>query len=319
MNKKFYHRIIDSIDLILTSKSKIFSSTKVVLYHSVSKTKSFLLDNLGPTMFVDENIFERHLMYYKENYNIISLRDFFSKKSIPKNSLIITFDDGYRDNFLNVYPLLEKHSIPATICITTDFLNNNDLLWLSKIQLLKSLNIDSSKFSKIDLYQNNHKELDEFVNRVFKSNGLNLLDFTKKFQLYLNSDDIYNMNPDIISICSHSKNHYKSIDLDMVSRIIQIKNSINDLSRFKDYYLPVYSFPYGDFGNTFDSIDLEILRDNNIRHYFSSQNGGGLNYNKHNFEIKRASISDRCLKTENLKKFIETPISLRKKIKSYIN
>jgi len=40
---------------------------------------------------------------------------------LPSHAALITFDDGYSDNYTNAYPVLKKHGVPALIFITTDF------------------------------------------------------------------------------------------------------------------------------------------------------------------------------------------------------
>ena len=50
---------------------------------------------------------------------------------LPENPVIITFDDGYVDNFKNVFPVLEKHHMKATIFLVTDYIGfyPNYLTW----------------------------------------------------------------------------------------------------------------------------------------------------------------------------------------------
>jgi peptidoglycan/xylan/chitin deacetylase (PgdA/CDA1 family) len=52
---------------------------------------------------------------------------------IPPNSVALTFDDGYRDNFEHVFPLLKKLGAPATIFLTTAFINQDDVPWNDKV------------------------------------------------------------------------------------------------------------------------------------------------------------------------------------------
>ena len=39
---------------------------------------------------------------------------------VPDNAVVVTFDDGYKDNFLNAFPILKQLSIPASIFLATD-------------------------------------------------------------------------------------------------------------------------------------------------------------------------------------------------------
>ena len=69
----------------------------VFLYHQVNN-----LSNITPELF------EEHLKIIKEkNMNTVTLSE-YGEGSTPKNSVLITFDDGYYDNYKIVFPLLKK-------------------------------------------------------------------------------------------------------------------------------------------------------------------------------------------------------------------
>ena len=77
------------------------------------------------------------MQYLSEKYNVISLDIFmeYYKKKInpPKNSVVITFDDGYFDNYKYAYPTLKKYKFSATIFISTDAVEKNVMFWWDKV------------------------------------------------------------------------------------------------------------------------------------------------------------------------------------------
>ncbi|MFN8441214.1 MAG: polysaccharide deacetylase family protein [Caldilineaceae bacterium] len=62
-----------------------------------------------------------------EGYTTISLYDLVNYlttgQSLPAKSLIITFDDGYRDNYENAFPALKAHGMKATFFVVMEFIN----------------------------------------------------------------------------------------------------------------------------------------------------------------------------------------------------
>ncbi len=63
--------------------------------------------------------FEEQLRYLRESgYHSITLRDLIYYLALgwplPENPIVLTFDDGYRDNYTNAYPLLQKYGFVAT-------------------------------------------------------------------------------------------------------------------------------------------------------------------------------------------------------------
>ncbi len=122
----FYSKIVFVADFLRRKVSKN-ARLMVIFYHKVERP----LNGDGYLCVTPRN-FEKHINYLKENFNIISLQDFLDileKKSFPeKDSVMITFDDGFEDNYLNAFPILKKHNIPATIFVATDFIGKEGML-----------------------------------------------------------------------------------------------------------------------------------------------------------------------------------------------
>ena len=92
----------------------------ILMYHSVAHNNVFFT--------VKPEIFEKQMQYLKDyNYNVIKLSDLInfleSNKELPKKTVVLTFDDGFEDNYSNVFPILKKHNFPATIFLITGLVN----------------------------------------------------------------------------------------------------------------------------------------------------------------------------------------------------
>ncbi len=77
--------------------------------------------------------FETHLKYLKAHNQVLPLAetiDYLKKgKSLPRNTTVITIDDGYTDAYDIAFPLLKKFGFPATVYVITDFLDKKSWLW----------------------------------------------------------------------------------------------------------------------------------------------------------------------------------------------
>jgi len=99
---------------------------RALVYHSITDglIKREWEENTTP-----KDLFARHMKYLADNkYNVISCKEavehLTKNRAIPPRAVVITFDDGYRDNYINAAPLLEKYNFHATIFLTTDFLRD---------------------------------------------------------------------------------------------------------------------------------------------------------------------------------------------------
>jgi len=76
--------------------------------------------------------------YLCKNCKVISLDDFLeihrNNAAIPENAVVITFDDGYRDNYTTVYPILKKYKMPATIFLTVNMIGTEKVFYSSKVR-----------------------------------------------------------------------------------------------------------------------------------------------------------------------------------------
>ncbi|MBI4707421.1 MAG: polysaccharide deacetylase family protein [Candidatus Omnitrophica bacterium] len=115
----------------------------ILMYHSV-------YSNPDPEnrLAVSTEIFERQMRFLKEyRYNVVTLEALAdlikNKKKIPRNTVAITLDDGYKNNYTDAFPILKKYNLPANIFIIVNEVGRpqNDRLNWSQIQEMQDSGI----------------------------------------------------------------------------------------------------------------------------------------------------------------------------------
>jgi len=122
----------------------------ILMYHSINYKEG--------SHFVSPENFANQMEYIKKKgYEVITLdelvRSIKSKQKIRKNKVVITFDDGYQDNFKYAYPVLRKLGFPATIFLISDFVGREKrfLNW-DEVRMMSKNNISFGAHTKSHFY-----------------------------------------------------------------------------------------------------------------------------------------------------------------------
>lgn len=110
----------------------------IVTYHGVYD--SFDKESLPLFTHLHVELFKAHLNFLKKNYSVISLSDLIAclseGKQWPEKAALITFDDGFENNYKVAYPVLKELGLPATIFLPVDFVGTDKILWFDEFFLL---------------------------------------------------------------------------------------------------------------------------------------------------------------------------------------
>ncbi len=112
----------------------------ILRYHSVTADESVTLAYLDQGLMVTRNAFRAQLRYLRRFYTVMSLEAIVDAlhrgASLPPGAVAITFDDGYRDNYTEAYPLLRAEGMTATFYVTTGCLDGGPPLWTAKLRYM---------------------------------------------------------------------------------------------------------------------------------------------------------------------------------------
>ena len=118
----------------------------ILNYHRIGNRHASLLDrNLWSA--TDED-FDAQIGMIAKSFDVIGLDDLDTVfRAGSGRFVMITFDDGYRDNYTNAYPILKSYGVPATFFITTGFLDVPKVPWWDEIAWI----VRSSKLEALDV------------------------------------------------------------------------------------------------------------------------------------------------------------------------
>lgn len=100
-----------------------YQTVPILCYHKFSKTVS-------DKMTVRKEAFEKQMRFLRDKgYHVISLDQLFGflsfKDQIPKKSVVITIDDGWRSTYNIAYPILKQYHYPATLFVYTNLITGS--------------------------------------------------------------------------------------------------------------------------------------------------------------------------------------------------
>lgn len=105
----------------------------IVMYHY---TRDLRYSRYPEIKGLDYNKFEQQLLFFKNNMNVVTMEEVLDAscgKDLPENAVLLTFDDGYIDNFLVAFPLLKKYGMQGSFFVPGITLVSHTLLNVNKI------------------------------------------------------------------------------------------------------------------------------------------------------------------------------------------
>jgi peptidoglycan/xylan/chitin deacetylase (PgdA/CDA1 family) len=164
---------------------------------------------------IDPNLFEQHLEYLQNQYNIIHLdvlRDHYQEKiPLPENALFITFDDGWKSNY-ELTSIIEEYEIPITIFLSTGFLGTN------------------RKPAPINVYKKNFDEFENFY-------------LIEPERTMLNLKEIKEMSK-IVNFQSHGITHSPSTYITIERFKSELFGSKETIERITGKSVYAFAYPY---------------------------------------------------------------------------
>ncbi len=287
----------------------------ILLYHGVAPARETGIYNYRGK-FIDPLVFARQMEYLRRKYTILPLEEAISRMedgTLPPYTLVMTFDDGYQNNYTYAFPVLRAHSVPATVYITTDFVDKKKPLWVDRLEYAigmapqgkdiskeEKISTDIALRQKLKSYSTTKRE--EKLSELEEGAGILLKDFTGEAMVYapLSWEECRMMRPWRIAFGAHTCSHPILSKIPLLEAREEIRESRKIVSDALGGVSPIFAYPNGQDGD-FTKETRTILRELGFRGALTTI--PGVNSKKTDpFTLKRISMD----KTEDWDIFLLT-------------
>lgn len=285
-------------------------SLTIVTYHAVIDKPLPLND----WCFIEKSNFYEQMLYLKEKFNIINLSkavELLKSSEIYEPTAVVTFDDGFQNNFDTAFPILLELGVPATIFLNTKFIDTDDAIWFCRINRafeetkknmlywngceykLKSQKdkIIASASIQASLKKFSHSRLLNEVRKIILCLGGDPDQGVAKNSPYrmLCSSAIDKMKKSgLIDFGAHTHSHAILAGLPRIDKKLEINNSIMDVEKLTNETCKAFAYPNGGIDD-FDDETIKCLESCGIKLALTMIPGPN-STNTNLFQLKRYGI-----------------------------
>ncbi len=302
---------ISGMNRLLRVTSK-WSGLLVLNYHRIGELEK---SNFDRALYsADAETFEEQVHYLSKNFDLIGaddLADVFNQKS--GQYVMITFDDGYRDNYEAAFPILKSHNAPALFFITTGYLDNQQVPWWDDVAWMirsaTSTEFPDNQWLKQPLQwgeqtretiihrllkcykQLSPTEVEPYLNFIAEETNSGRCSKQQGESLWMTWDMIREMRTAGMSFGGHTVNHPVLSTLNQSEQNNEIAGCKLRLEEELQETIEAFSYPVGGT-SAFNEITQQCLKENGYRWAFSYY-GGYCNFRDENlFDLPRIAVED---------------------------
>lgn len=281
----------------LLSRASAWRGVLVLNYHRIGNpaTATGLRDIYSAT--ADD--FDHQLSFLKRNTDVISAADLPSVLHRKRGRhVLLTFDDGYRDNYEIAYRLLSKHGLTAAFFVCTGLVDRQNRAWWDDIaRLVGSREQPEKRDAAIARAVTEYRaqpesQLGEYLHRLAERTGAVLPSFAESDGDWMTWDMIREMHANGMTIGAHTVSHPILTRLSPESQLDEILESRNRIAAELGETPRFFSYPIGKPA-TFDDVTKSALRTAGFEYAFSFYGGHQPFLVDQPYDIRRCSVGWR--------------------------
>lgn len=265
----------------------------ILTYHRVLPENASEREREQPGMIVSPGNLQRHIKLIRSlGAAPVHLDEWLRKKdaneALPPLSVAFTFDDGWRDNYVHGYPVLNREKVPATIFLVTNMIDTTSTFWPEQvIELLRTPGIDlkDPTLAWLQPYLGDYSdkptpfsllEADEIINRLKDLDDATIIQHlneaasslkgttasTEHAPAILQARELKEMaEHNLVKYGAHTRNHFRLNRLKSKQALEdQIVGCLSDLKAMEISSVPIFCYPNGDITDGGEQLVAEHYR-----------------------------------------------------------
>jgi peptidoglycan/xylan/chitin deacetylase (PgdA/CDA1 family) len=238
--------------------------------------------------------FRKQLQLIKKYFHVITLDEAIllteNKLPLDKRYALITFDDGYIDNYIEAYPVLKEEEINAVFFIPTDYVGSGLIPWWDEIAwilkntskkefsfagkgtiYLNALVLDNVIRKFLTLIKSDPRTMDEKMLELRTKLDCEYIVDPKDASLFVSWDQIKEMKSGGMTIGSHTCSHRILTHIDKENQLLELAQSKLYLEQHLGCNIDSVAYPVGQ-SNTFNDEICEMTKKLNYKIAFTFTN-----------------------------------------------
>lgn len=292
--KELLAKTLDCTGLNKIARSASLWNGLIVLnYHRVGDATDSLFDHALWSASAES--FEQQVRFLSLNFDLMQIRDLDDLWNRKKGRhVLITFDDGYRDNYEWAFPILKAYNSPATFFLTTGFLDERTVAWWDEISWmvrsarqpwipennwtnaalsLKVENIDQSIKTLLKVYkQLSGENTETFLNFLAESTKVGRCPSELADQTWMDWEMVREMHEAGMDFGGHTVNHPILANQSAAQQRFEIEECKQRIEAEIQTSISAFSYPVGG-KDCFNQTTRDCLKQAGFRWGFSYYGG----------------------------------------------